>query len=78
MVTGLPSSASWQDLKVLALYITSICSCFCKELIFFLFRTICDGLVMSVFLMYTVRLEVSDNNFFPIISWQCTHWEIEE
>mgnify|MGYP003702103325 CR=1 FL=1 len=33
MVTGLPSSASWQDLKVLVLYITSIYRFFSNDLI---------------------------------------------
>ena len=36
----------------------------------YLFRTICDGLAMSVFLMYTARAEVSDNasNYIDIIA----------
>jgi hypothetical protein len=34
MVDGLPSSASWQDLKVLELYMTSVCRFCCAILNF--------------------------------------------
>jgi hypothetical protein len=61
MVTVLPSSASWQDLKVLPVYLISYLHPLLDEPhLATTFRTICGELVMSVSLMYTARQEVSD------------------
>ena len=65
MVTGLPSSASWQDLKVWwRSKVISYCFCLIILNFTFMFRIICGELVMSVSLMCIVTLEVSFDTFW--------------